>query len=69
MFPHNDKPSHSVTSNIVYNLAQLGISIRDAELFDIATYKEIVEIAKEQMEGICGSPRKATQSDIDKFLL
>lgn len=50
-------------------MAQLGISIRDAELFDIATYKEIVEIAKEQMEGICGGPRKATQSDIDKFLL
>ena len=50
-------------------MAQLGISIRDAELFDIATYKEIVEIAKEQMEGICGGTRKATQSDIDKFLL
>lgn len=58
-----------MTSNIIYNLAQIGVPIRDAELFDIATYMEIVQIAKEQMDGIDGSPKHATQSDIDAFLL
>jgi hypothetical protein len=50
-------------------LAQIGIPIRDADLFDIEVYMEMVDIAKEQMHGISGGSKKASQSDIDTFLL
>lgn len=59
--------SHSVTANIIFNLAQLGIPIRDSEFFDIHTYLEIVEIQK-NLYSKEGSSREATQSDIDAFL-
>jgi hypothetical protein len=58
---------HSFTANIIYNLAQLGIPIRDSEFFDIQTYLEIVEIHKNVYAGETPS-RQATQADIDTFL-
>jgi hypothetical protein len=49
-------------------LAQLGIPIRDAEYFDIDTYKAIVNLQKEIYghQGVVN--RQATQADIDAFL-
>lgn len=47
-------------------MAQLGIPIRDSVFFDVATYKEIIEIHEECVNP--DKPRKATQSDIDAFL-
>jgi hypothetical protein len=62
--------SHSPTANIIFNLAQLGIPLRDAELFDIGTYLEIVDIQSKMLKGSAGeTTRKATQKDIDNFLL
>lgn len=60
--------NHSPTANIIYNLAKLGISLRDAELFDIETYIELIEIEISILNGNSTS-RKATQKDIDLFLL
>lgn len=66
--PHVRRPDEkSVTANIIFNLAQLGIPIRDSQFFDVATYLEIVEIQKQVYGGESGS-RAATQSDIDAFL-
>jgi hypothetical protein len=58
----------NITANIIFNLAHLGISIEDTKSFDINTYFEIVEL---EMNVITGkqSSKRATQSDIDKFLL
>jgi hypothetical protein len=49
------------------NLAKLGIQISESRYFDIATYAEIIEIELTHVGG--GNIRKATQSDIDRFLL
>jgi hypothetical protein len=49
-------------------LAQLGIPLRDAELFDIETYLQIIDIQARIMNGEKVS-RPATQQDIDSFLL
>lgn len=66
--PHVRRPDEkSVTANIIFNLAQLGIPIRDSEFFDISVYLEIVELQKE-IYGGNGGDRKATQADIDAFL-
>jgi hypothetical protein len=58
----------NITANIIFNLAHLGISIEDTKNFDINTYFEIVEL---EMNVITGkqSSKRATQRDIDKFLL
>lgn len=58
----------NITANIIFNLAHLGISIEDTKSFDINTYFEIVEL---EMNVITGeqSSKRATQRDIDKFLL
>ena len=49
------------------NLAQHGIQISESRFFDIATYAEIIEIELVHTGG--ANTRKATQSDIDLFLL
>lgn len=64
-----DEDNHNPTSNIIYNLAQLGIPLRDAELFDIGTYLEILDIHKGMTDVKGVRSRKATQEDIDLFLL
>jgi hypothetical protein len=70
--PHPNHPQRSdevnITANIIFNLAHLGISIEDTKNFDINTYFEIVEL---EMNVITGkhSSKRATQNDIDKFLL
>lgn len=61
--------SHSPTANIIFNLAQMGISPRDAELFDISTYLEVLDIQNKMLNKENISSRRATQSDIDSFLL
>jgi hypothetical protein len=64
--PHNDRPRENVTANIIFNLAQLGIPIRDAEFFDIQTYLDIVKLQKEIFSG--ETNRQASQADINAFL-
>jgi hypothetical protein len=70
--PHPNHPQRNddvnITANIIFNLAHLGISIEDTKNFDINTYFEIVEL---EMNVITGeqSSKRATQRDIDKFLL
>ena len=65
--PSNEK-GHEATSNIIFNLAQMGIPLRDACFIEIDTYFELVDLFKESM-GTSEGRRNATQSDIDNFLL
>lgn len=58
----------NTTANIIYNLAHLGISIKDTEFFDIEVYSKIIELEVNTMSGEATS-RNATQKDIDLFLL
>jgi hypothetical protein len=58
----------NITANIIFNLAHLGISIEDTKSFDLDTYFEIVELEMNVINGKQSSKR-ATQKDIDKFLL
>lgn len=60
-------PSHQPTSNIIFNLAQMGIPLKDAFFIEIDTYFELLDLFRESLSGGSG-PRKATQADIDKFL-
>ena len=64
----NSKARHEATSNIIFNLAQMGIPIRDAFFIEIDTYFELVDLFKESY-GSSERGRNATQSDIDNFLL
>lgn len=68
-------PSHqqrndevNVTANIIFNLAHLGITVEDTKTFDLDTYFEIVELEMNVINGK-QSIKRATQKDIDKFLL
>jgi hypothetical protein len=68
-------PNHSlrndevnITANIIFNLAHLGISVEDTKTFDLDTYFEIVELEMNVINGK-QSIKRATQKDIDKFLL
>ena len=72
-----DQPSHSLnedeidsnaTANIIFNLSHLGISLRDSKYFDIQTYLELLELEMKVINGK-NETRKATQQDIDLFLL
>ena len=74
-FPHKKKKvssgtirKHQATSNIIFNLSQMGISLRDAFLIEIDTYFELVVLYSSQFKKDVGS-REATQADIDSFLL
>ena len=58
----------NITANIIFNLAHLGISIEDTKNFDIDTYFEIVELEMNVINGK-QSVKKATQKDIDAFLI
>jgi hypothetical protein len=58
----------NITANIIFNLAHLGISIEDTKSFDLDTYFEIVELEMNVINGK-QSIKRATQNDIDKFLL
>jgi len=49
-------------------LAHLGISIKDAKYIDIDVYVELINIELKTMSNE-EVPRKATQKDIDLFLL
>ncbi len=64
----NDESEFGMTANIIFNLAHLGISIEDSKHFDLQTYLELVQL---EMQVISGKSnlRKATQSDIDAFLI
>lgn len=64
----SEEPSHQPTSNIIFNLAQMGIPIKDAFFIEIDTYFELLDLFRESIGGGKGGPRRATQSDIDKFL-
>ena len=57
-----------ITANIIFNLAHLGISIEDTKHFDLDTYFDIVELEMNVINGK-QSTKRATQNDIDKFLL
>lgn len=68
-FPQSNSVSaHKPTSNIIFNLAQMGIGIRDAEFIEIDTYFELLDLFRNSMSGE-NAPRMATQADIDAFLL
>ncbi len=58
----------NITANIIFNLTHLGLSIEDTKNFDLETYFEIVGLEMNVINGKQSSKR-ATQSDIDKFLL
>ena len=66
--PQSKSSRHKPTSNIIFNLAQMGISLRDAEFIEIDTYFELLDLFRESMSGE-KKPRPATQEDIDEFLL
>lgn len=66
--PPSEGPNHQPTSNIIFNLAQMGISIKDAFFIEIDTYFELLDLFRESIGGGRGGPRRATQADIDKFL-
>lgn len=57
----------NISANIIFNLAHLGVSIEDTKNFDLDTYFQIVEFELNVINGNKSS-KKATQSDIDKFL-
>ncbi|MFA5482826.1 MAG: hypothetical protein WC278_05610, partial [Bacilli bacterium] len=57
-----------VTANIIYNLAHLGISLKDARYIDIDVYVELINLELKTMSNEPES-RRATQKDIDLFLL
>ncbi len=61
--------THTPTSNVIYNLAQMGIAISDAHFIEIDTYFELIDLFNESLNQIDNGPRMATQSDIDNFLL
>lgn len=67
--PEKIKRKHQATSNIIFNLSQMGISLTDAFLIEIDTYFELVDLFMESMGKSEDSSREATQSDIDNFLL
>jgi len=67
LHPKKVGPAENITANIIFNLAQLGIPIRDAIYFDIKTYLDIVKLQK-SIYGQDGISRQATQADIDAFL-
>lgn len=58
----------NITANIIFNLAHLGISIEDTKYFDLDTYFDIVELEMNVINGK-QSTKRATQSDIDRFLI
>jgi len=60
---------HEATSNIIFNLAQMGISIRDACFIELDTYFELVDLFKNAMGDSSNNTRVATQADIDMFLM
>ena len=64
----SNSDNQNITANIIFNLAHLGISIQDTKNFDLETYFEIVEL---EMNVISGkqSTKKATQKDIDAYLI
>jgi len=64
----SNRSRHEATSNIIYNLSQMGISIRDAYFIEIDTYFELVDLYKKSMSSVEGT-REATQSEIDSFLM
>jgi hypothetical protein len=57
-----------ITANIIFNLAHLGLSIEDTKSFDLETYFSIVELEKNVISGN-KSTKRATQNDIDAFLI
>jgi hypothetical protein len=68
--PHslNDEPEFGATSNIIFNLAHLGISVEDSKYFDLTTYFELVQLEMKVISRDGGSKR-ASQADIDRFLI
>jgi len=64
----NDSDSQNITANIIFNLAHLGISIEDTKSFNLDTYFEIVELEMNVINGK-QSTKRATQKDIDTFLI
>ena len=66
--PSSEK-GHEATSNIIFNLAQMGIPLRDACFIEIDTYFELVDLFKNATSDSSNNPRVATQADIDMFLM
>lgn len=64
----NNVEEKDITANIIFNLAHLGLSIEDTKSFDLETYFSIVELEKNVIGGNKSSKR-ATQNDIDNFLI
>ena len=60
--------NENITANIIFNLAHLGISIEDTKTFDLNTYFKIVKLEMKIANGH-PSERRATQKDIDSFLI
>ena len=74
-FRKDPQPNHpqknddvNITANIIFNLAHLGISIEDSKNFDLETYFDIAELEMNVNNGK-QSNKRATQKDIDRFLL
>lgn len=58
----------SITANIIFNLGHLGLKVTDAKYMSLDTYFEIVELELKTLEKN-NDTKRATQKDIDSFLL
>lgn len=65
---NNSIQKHEATSNIIFNLSQMGLSLKEAEMIEIDTYFELLDLYQESMSPKPSS-RMASQNDIDRFLL
>ena len=63
-----DETKFSITANIIFNLAHLGLSIEDTKYLDIETYFELVNLELKTLDN-SDTSKKATQTDIDSFLI
>lgn len=64
--PNGGARSHEATSNIIFNLSQMGISLNDSRFIELDTYFELLDLYRKSNGG--NSTREATQADIDRFL-
>lgn len=58
----------SISSVIIYNLSQFGISISDSKYIDIQAYLEIIEIHSNNLRTNT-SNKVLKQNEIDRFFL
>ena len=66
--PSGTVQEHEATSNIIFNLSQMGISLSEASSIELDTYFELLDLYGESMSAKPKN-RMASQMDIERFLL